>query len=153
MERGVLHSLTGYPSGSRTGGSSILPTGIRNYNQSGCIKGKECGYLEGYGDRAHTFGSLVMGVYDSGTLIHIGQVGTGFDASTIEMLSAMLSKIRTDKCPFQKISEMKRRMFWTKPEIVIRAGYQEWTKDRRLRVPRFERIRYDEGPDECTIDQ
>jgi bifunctional non-homologous end joining protein LigD len=112
-----------------------------------------CGYLEGYGDRTHTSGSLVMGVHDSGTLIHIGQVGTGFDASTIEMLSAMLSKIRTDKCPFQKIPEMKRRVFWTKPQIVIRAGYQELTKDRKLRVPRFERIRYDKSPDECTIDQ
>ena len=112
-----------------------------------------CGYLEGYGGRAHAFGSLVIGVYDKNELIHIGQVGTGFDSSTIDRLYSLLNKIRTDTCPFKEKPEIKRKVFWIRPEIVVRVGYQEWTKDRKLRVPRFERLRHDKNPEECTIDQ
>ncbi len=110
-----------------------------------------CGYLEGEGSRKDYFGSLILGVYDNGELIHIGQVGTGIDEKTIKHLFNILSSMKTDTAPFDIIPELKRRAFWCRPEVVVRVGYQEWTKDNRLRIPVFKGIRDDKGPEECII--
>ncbi|MCL5063024.1 MAG: non-homologous end-joining DNA ligase [Nitrospiraceae bacterium] len=110
-----------------------------------------CGYLEGEGSRKDYFGSLILGVYDNGELIHIGQVGTGIDEKTIKHLFNILSSMKTDTAPFDIIPELKRKAFWCRPEVVVRVGYQEWTKDNRLRIPVFKGIRDDKGPEECII--
>ncbi|MEW6418535.1 MAG: non-homologous end-joining DNA ligase [Nitrospirota bacterium] len=110
-----------------------------------------CGYLEGEGGRKESFGSLILGVYDKGRLIHIGQVGTGFDEKTARHIYHILSKMMSYKSPFDEIPYFKRKAFWCKPEMVVRVGYQEWTKDNKLRVPVFKRIRDDKEPEECTL--
>lgn len=110
-----------------------------------------CGYLEGGGSRSGYFGSLILGVYDKGKLIHIGQVGTGLDKETIKQLYRRLNSMKTDRPPFDTVPELKRRAFWCRPEIVVRVGYQEWTKDNRLRIPVFKGIRDDKGPEDCVI--
>lgn len=109
------------------------------------------GYLEGEGGRKGSFGSLVLGVYDKGKLIHIGQVGTGFDEKTARRIYHILSKMRSYKSPLDTIPDLKRKAFWSRPEIVVRVGYLEWTKDNKLRVPVFKGIRDDKGPEECTL--
>lgn len=110
-----------------------------------------CGYLMGEGGRKGYFGSLILGVYDKGDLIHIGQVGTGFDDKTMRQVYHILSKMKSPKCPFREVPELKRKAFWSKPEMVVRVGYQEWTKDKKLRVPVFKEIRDDKSPEECTF--
>lgn len=110
-----------------------------------------CGYLEGEGGRKEHFGSLILGVYDIGKLIHIGQVGTGFDEKTVRRIYQILSKMRLYKSPFDEIPSFKRKAFYVKPEIVVRVGYQELTKDNKLRIPIFKGIRDDKGPEECTL--
>ncbi|NWF52943.1 MAG: DNA ligase [Nitrospirae bacterium] len=110
-----------------------------------------CGYLEGKGSRKDYFGSLILGVYDKGKLIHIGQVGTGIDEKTIKRLFKILNSIKTDISPFDTVPELKRRAYWCRPEIVARVVYHEWTKDNRLRIPVFKGIRDDKGPKECVI--
>ncbi|MDI6729446.1 MAG: non-homologous end-joining DNA ligase [Thermodesulfovibrionales bacterium] len=110
-----------------------------------------CGYLEGEGGRKEYFGSLILGVYDKGKLIHIGQVGTGIDEKMMQRLFNILSSMKTDRSPFDTIPELRRRAFWCRPEMVVRIGYHEWTKDNRLRIPVFKGIRDDKGPEECII--
>jgi len=110
-----------------------------------------CGYLEGEGGRKGYFGSLILGVYERGRLVHIGQVGTGFDEKTMSRIFQRLNKMKSYKCPFDETPELKRKPFWCRPEIVARIGYQEWTKDRKLRIPVFKGIRDDKGPAECTF--
>jgi bifunctional non-homologous end joining protein LigD len=110
-----------------------------------------CGYLEGKGEREEIFGSLILGVYDKGKLIHIGQVGTGFDEKTARRIYHIISKMRSYKLPFAKIPYFKRKAFWVRPELVARVGYQELTKDNKLRVPVFKGIRDDKDPEECTF--
>jgi len=110
-----------------------------------------CGYLEGEGRRRQYFGSLILGVYDRRKLIHIGQAGTGFDEKTMRRINHILTKMRAPKCPFYELPELKRKAFWCKPEIVVRVGYQEWTKDNKLRVPVFKGIRDDKSPEECML--
>jgi len=41
-----------------------------------------CGITQGSGERASTFGALVLGVYRGGELSYVGRVGTGFDEAT-----------------------------------------------------------------------
>ncbi len=110
-----------------------------------------CGYLEGEGSRKELFGSLILGVYDKGKLMHIGQVGTGFDEKTAKRIYHILATIKSYKSPFSEIPYFKRKSFWVKPEMVVRVGYQELTKDKHLRVPVFKEIRDDKSPEECTF--
>lgn len=110
-----------------------------------------CGYLEGEGSRRNYFGSLILGVYDKGKLRHIGQVGTGLDEKMMKRVFNILNSMKTDISPFDTIPELKRRAFWCRPEMVIRVGYYEWTKDNKLRVPVFKGIRDDKEPEECII--
>jgi len=110
-----------------------------------------CGYLEGEGGREEYFGSLILGVYDKEKLIHIGQVGTGFDEKTARRIYHILTNIKSHKSPFDERPYFKRKAYWCKPEMVVRVGYQEWTKDNKLRVPVFKGIRDDKEPEECTL--
>jgi DNA ligase D-like protein (predicted ligase) len=112
-----------------------------------------CGYLEGEGGRRELFGSLILGVYDKGKLIHIGQVGTGFDEKTMSGIYQRLLRIKSYKRTFDEMPELKRKAVWCRPEMVVRVGYQEWTKDKHLRVPVFKGIRDDKNPEECTIEK
>lgn len=109
-----------------------------------------CGYLEGEGNRRGYFGSLILGVYDGRKLIHIGQVGTGYDDETINRIYQRLLKLKIGRSPFDAEPELKRKAYWCRPEIVVRVGYHEWTKDNRLRIPVFKGIRNDKAPEECT---
>ncbi len=110
-----------------------------------------CGYLEGEGSKRDYFGSLILGVYDRGKLIHIGQVGTGVDEKTMRQLFNMIKDMKTDISPFDRVLRFKRRAFWCRPEVVVRVGYHEWTKDNKLRIPVFKGIRIDKEPKECVI--
>src|SRR3954470_9024483 len=61
-----------------------------------CVIG---GFTEPEGTRAH-FGSLVLGLYDKqGRLIHVGQVGSGFDQKLLGQIYKTLKKIETKKNP------------------------------------------------------
>jgi bifunctional non-homologous end joining protein LigD len=40
---------------------------------------------------------------------------------------------------------------WVKPRLVAEVGYMKLTKDRKLRFPRFIRIRLDGNPLDCKL--
>ncbi len=95
-----------------------------------------CGYTQGTGWRASTFGALILGELTHGnfsTLSHVGSVGTGFDRPEIEKLyQKMLPLI--DKCPFNVVPE---RAIWVKPVIRVYIQYAEYTDDNKLRIPSY----------------
>src|SRR5271166_2918382 len=67
---------------------------IKIRHQLECVIG---GYTEPEGSRAH-FGSLVLGLYDSKErLIHVGQVGSGFDQRLLDEIWKVLKKLETKK--------------------------------------------------------
>lgn len=112
-----------------------------------------CGYLEGFGYRSGSFGSLVMGLYHQGKLVHIGRVGTGFDDRSAEEVYQKMVKLRTDVSPLAEAPHFPRKVFWCKPLLVARVKFQEWTKDRHLRVPSFKGLREDKAPEECSFEE
>jgi DNA ligase D-like protein (predicted 3'-phosphoesterase) len=110
------------------------------------------GYTKGSKSREATFGALLLGVYDhKGTPIYVGKVGTGFTESMIQSLTKMFEKIKTDTIPF--LPETGDEVTWLEPTLVCEVAYQILTKDMRLRMARFRRLRDDKLPTDCTIDQ
>src|SRR5579864_284937 len=129
---------------------------IKIRHQMECVIG---GYTEPEGTRAH-FGSLVLGLYDEQKrLIHVGQVGSGFDQKRLSEISKVLRRLEMKKNPFYGEVEALRRVSWVKPELVAEIEYAEWTDGAnsgsgpKLRAPVFLGLRDDKDPKECTFDQ
>ncbi len=121
-----------------------------------CVVG---GYTEPEGSRAH-FGSLVLGLYDrQQRLIHVGQVGSGFDQKLLAEIWKLLKKLETKTNPFYGDVEALRKTFWVKPALVAEVEYAEWTggtnegSGPKLRAPVFLGLRDDKDPKECLLEE
>ncbi len=110
------------------------------------------GYTKGEGNRVGGFGSLILGLYDRGKAIYIGNVGTGFSLELMETLKRSLDEYIVDEKTLQGV-ERDREIIWLRAGVVCEVGYQSITEDGKLRIPVFQRIREDKDPLECTIDQ
>jgi len=112
------------------------------------------GYIRGEGMREATFGSLVMAMYDDqGKLVHVGNVGGGFDDKTLITLRPILEKLVVKKPVIAGQVEAPSPITWVKPSIVCEIIYANITIDKKLRFPRFNRLRTDKKPEECVLDE
>jgi len=110
-----------------------------------------CGVTVGEGERRDTFGSLVLGAYHEGQLVHMGRVGTGFSESLRRSLAARLKAMEAP-CPFRDTPELEVPIaYWTKPALVCEVHFLEFSKDRHLRAPSFSRLREDKNPQDCAV--
>jgi bifunctional non-homologous end joining protein LigD len=101
------------------------------------------------GKRAATFSSLLLGYYDrKGRLVYAGHVGTGFDEKTLSEMKKRLGALRTKISPFADAPPLNAPTTWVKPRLIAEVKFAEWTKDGRLRVPVFMRLREDKAPRE-----
>jgi DNA ligase D-like protein (predicted ligase) len=89
------------------------------------------------------FGALLVGYWEDGALRYAGKVGTGFDHATLEQLGARLRELERDDPPFVDVHPVPRGAHWVEPELVGQVGFTEWTRDGRLRHPRFLGLRDD----------
>ena len=117
-----------------------------------CVIG---GYTDPEGSRQY-FGALVLGLFDDkGQLIHVGQVGTGFDQTTLQHVWQALQKLNSKQSPFHGPVEAQH-VYWTKPKLVAEVKFTEWTHETaegglKLRAPVFMGLREDKDPNECTL--
>jgi DNA ligase D-like protein (predicted ligase) len=99
------------------------------------------GYTAPRGSRTE-LGALLLGYYADGALRYAGKVGTGFTRATLRELSDRLGGLRRDTSPFaDEVRERSAR--WVEPQLVAQVGFSEWTRDGRLRHPRFLGLRDD----------
>jgi bifunctional non-homologous end joining protein LigD len=89
------------------------------------------------------FGALLVGHYDDGRLVYAGKVGTGFGQDTLRTLGARLRELERDESPFDHVHPIPRGTHWAEPELVAQIGFSEWTRDGRLRHPRYLGLRDD----------
>lgn len=90
------------------------------------------------------FGALLVGYYDEeGRLRYAGKVGTGFDQRTLQALGARLRELEQDESPFADVKPVPPGTRWVRPELVAQIGFAEWTRDGRLRHPRYLGLRDD----------
>ncbi|MEO3812169.1 non-homologous end-joining DNA ligase [Sphaerisporangium sp. B11E5] len=110
------------------------------------------GWSTGQGRRASTMGALLVGVYESGRLAYVGNVGTGFTDETLRELGALLAPLERPTSPFDPPvpREQARTAHWVDPVLVGEVQYAEWTPDARLRHPSWRGLRDDKPPTEVT---
>jgi bifunctional non-homologous end joining protein LigD len=104
-----------------------------------CVIG---GFTDPAGGR-QGFGALVLGVYDRGKLVYVGNVGTGFDAKLLRSLRRRLEALAVDECPFATRPKTRVRAHWVKPVLVAQIRFTEWTDDGSMRHPAFLGLRED----------
>ncbi len=100
------------------------------------------GYTEPRGSRGY-FGALVAGVYEGDSLKYAGQVGSGFDETTLKQLYEMLQPLKTGQCPFESVPKTNEPAQWVRPELVCEVKFVEWTSNGLMRQPVFMGMRPD----------
>jgi bifunctional non-homologous end joining protein LigD len=120
-----------------------------------CVIG---GYTDPEGTRQY-FGSLVLGLYDKrGHLVHVGQVGTGFDQRTLKEIYERLKPLEIKTSPFHGEIGGLRKVHFVSPKLVAEIKFSEWTHETaeggmKLRAPVFLGLRFDKDPKECTLEE
>jgi bifunctional non-homologous end joining protein LigD len=110
------------------------------------------GFTEPKGARSG-LGSLLLGVYDNGDLIHIGHVGTGFNQKTLAEVRSRLDPLIQDNCPFQKKPKPNAPVHWVRPQLVCEISFDAWTNDSIVRHPVFLGLREDKDAKEVRREQ
>ena len=106
------------------------------------------GYTAPRGSRTE-LGALLLGHYEDGRLRYAGKVGTGFTQATLRELAELLAPLRRDDSPFAD-PVRERDATWVEPRLVAQVGFTEWTRDGRLRHPRFLGLRDDKAAEEVV---
>ncbi|MEV6346986.1 DNA ligase [Actinoplanes sp. NPDC051851] len=109
--------------------------------------------IGGWRPGARKLGGLLVGVPTPEGLAFRGRVGGGIGAVTEKDLLSRLAPLASDVSPFAPGAvprEDSRGAFWVRPELVAEIKYGNETPDRRLRFPRFLRLRDDKLPSECA---
>jgi bifunctional non-homologous end joining protein LigD len=133
--------------------SQYVTTRSKDWLKFKCEHGQELvigGYTEPRGSRVE-FGALLLGYYRNGEFRYAGKVGTGFDTDTLHDLGAQLRALKRDLTPFADAHTIKERgVSWVEPQLVAQVGFTEWTRDGRLRHPRFLGLREDKAATEVV---
>jgi bifunctional non-homologous end joining protein LigD len=91
------------------------------------------------------FGALLVGYYEDEKFRYAGKVGTGYNTQLLLGLTKRLRELEQDQSPFHGKPPARKAIHWVKPEMVVQIGFSEWTRDGRLRHPRFLGIREDKS--------
>jgi bifunctional non-homologous end joining protein LigD len=89
-------------------------------------------------------GALLLGYHDDGRLRYAGKVGTGFNRAELHRLAGLLEPLERDRSPFAD-PVREKSVTWVEPELVCQVGFAEWTRDGRLRHPRYLGLREDKA--------
>jgi DNA ligase D-like protein (predicted ligase) len=116
----------------------------RTWRKLKCRHGQELvigGWTDPKGERSH-FGALLVGYYEDGELRYAGKVGTGYDEATLARLGRRLARLERESPPFAD-PVREDGVHWVTPRLVGEFGFTEWTRDGKLRHPRFLGLRDD----------
>ena len=100
------------------------------------------------------FSSLLLGVFEDGSLKYVGKVGTGFSDKLQKEMMVEFKPLITDETPFDTIPDVnkpsrfrpnppKAKATWLKPELVCEVAFSDITDDGVFRHPSFKGMRVD----------
>jgi DNA ligase D-like protein (predicted ligase) len=137
---------------AKDGDSEYVSRRTRDWLKFKCSKAQEFvigGYTDPRGSRIG-FGALLLGYHRGRRLVCAGKVGTGFDRDTLHRLGRKLAQLKTPLSPFAGDGLPRRGVHWVKPRIVAQVAFTEWTREGKLRHPRFLGLRDDKRPEEVV---
>jgi bifunctional non-homologous end joining protein LigD len=119
-----------------------------------CVADQELvigGFTDPRGSRTG-FGALLVGHFEDGELVYAGKVGTGYNQALLDELRKDLDRLRRDDSPFTRNTDNLpgKDVHWVEPKLVAQVGFAEWTRDGRLRHPRFLGLRRDKDAREVV---
>jgi DNA ligase D-like protein (predicted ligase) len=123
-----------------------------NWLKFKCVRDQEFvvgGYTSPKGSRVE-LGALLLGYHEGRDLVYAGKVGTGFDEATLHSLHERLSPLEQDAPPFTRGLVHEKGAHWVRPQLVVQIGFTEWTRDGKLRHPRYQGLRTDKDPDDVV---
>lgn len=108
------------------------------------------------GKEEGTVGSLILGLYDGGSLRPVGHI-SGFSAAAKRGMRELLAPLETGERGSAEPSRWAgdRDLEWVelRPELVIEVGYDHASAGRIRHGARFHRFRDDKEPGECRFEQ
>ncbi|WP_298795700.1 non-homologous end-joining DNA ligase [uncultured Pseudonocardia sp.] len=116
------------------------------------------GWRPGQGNRAGTVGGLLLGAHDrdTGQLLYIGDVGTGFTRQALAELRDTLAPLHRASSPFANPvpRDRARDARWVTPSLVGEVVYRQFTPtEHRLRHTAWRGWRPDKDPDQALVPQ
>ena len=107
------------------------------------------GYTAPGGSR-ESFGALLLGAHDSGQLVYVGKVGTGFSRERLSELYNKFQPLIRDRAPVVD-PPRERNVTWLAPRRVAQIAYEEMTAAHKLRQPVFLGLRDDKRPQDVAL--
>jgi bifunctional non-homologous end joining protein LigD len=137
---------------AKRAGSRYVSTRSKDWLKLKCSHEQELvigGFTAPQGTRTD-FGALLVGYYEDGRLSYAGKVGTGFDQRTLADLGERMRKMERPEPPFFDVHPVPKGTRWIEPRLVGQFAFSEWTRDGRLRHPRYLGLRDDKRPKEVV---
>jgi bifunctional non-homologous end joining protein LigD len=112
------------------------------------------GWTPGQGRRHGGIGALLLAVPDGEELRYVGKVGTGFTDAVLDDLAAQLEPLRRQDpsvagaLPRAQVAGAT----WVEPVLVGEVAFGEWTREGRLRHPRWRGMRPDKEPGDVVVE-
>lgn len=103
------------------------------------------GFTDPKGQRSG-FGALLVGYHEGDDLRYAGKVGTGYDERALRSLTEEMTMLERPVSPFREPGLPRKGVHWVEPELVAEVAFSEWTRDGKLRHPRFLGLRRDKAP-------
>jgi bifunctional non-homologous end joining protein LigD len=121
---------------------------IKNSKTQDCVV---IGYTSGEGSREKYFGSLILAAYERGRLRFVGHTGSGFNTNQLVRVYTRIKNMQIDKPHIDHIPYLNGKPTWIKPQLVAEIKFDNWTNEKILRAPIFQRFREDKSPEDCII--
>ncbi|MEU4674873.1 non-homologous end-joining DNA ligase [Amycolatopsis sp. NPDC023774] len=116
------------------------------------------GWRPGQGNRGGLVGGLLLGAHDrdTGDLLYIGDVGTGFSHQALLDAQEKLAPLERARSPFANAvpRDRARGAHWVEPTLVGEVVYRQFTPgEHRLRHTAWRGWRPDRAPSEALVPQ
>lgn len=103
---------------------------------------------------SNQIGALLLGQWSISIprkLRYCGKVGTGFSAKERAELFTKLSREEVSVLNISGMPQRAKNVHWVRPMYVAQIVFTEWTRDRILRHPSFQGLRFDKSASEVQV--